>query len=44
MQFNTDGTYYPDKTIFDFEKRFWNNQRDELKEKRMTARKKYNKR
>ena len=44
MQWQTDGTYYPDETIFDIEKQFWNRIRDELKEKRMNARKKYNKR
>lgn len=44
MQWETDGTYYPNETIFDIEKQFWNKIRDELKEKRMNARKKYNKR
>lgn len=44
MQFKTDGTYYPDKTIFDLEKRFWEKNCKELKEQRMKARKKYNKR
>jgi hypothetical protein len=44
MQFSTDGTYYPDRTIFDFEKRFWEKNCDELRENRMKARKKYNKR
>lgn len=44
MQFSTDGTYYPNKTIFDFEKRFWEKNIDELREKRMKARKQYNKR
>lgn len=44
MQFSTDGTYYPNKTIFDFEKRFWEKNCEELKENRMKAREKYNKR
>ena len=44
MQFKTDGTYYPDKTIFDFEKRFWEKNCEELRENRMKARKRYNKR
>ena len=44
MQFKTDGTYYPDKTIFDFEKRFWEKNCVELRENRMKARKRYNKR
>lgn len=43
MQWETDGMYYPNETIFDIEKQFWNKIRDELKEKRMMARKKYNK-
>ena len=44
MQWETDGYFYPNETIFDLEKRFWNNIRDELKQKRMDAREKYNKR
>lgn len=44
MQWQTDGTYYPNETIFDIEKQFWNKIREELKEKRMKAREKYNKR
>lgn len=43
MQWQTDGTYYPEKTIFDFEKRFWEKNCNELKERRMKAREKYNK-
>ena len=43
MQFQTDGTYYPEKTIFDFEKRFWEKNCEELREQRMNARRKYNK-
>ena len=43
MQHQTDGTFYPDKTIFDMEKQFWEKNCNELKEKRMKARKKYNK-
>ena len=42
MQFETDGTFYPNVTIFDLEKRFWERTREELKEKRMMARDKYN--
>lgn len=44
MQWETDGTYYPNETIFDIEKQFWNKIRTELKQKRMDARVKYNKR
>lgn len=44
MQHSTDGTYYPNETIFDCEKQFWQKNIDELKRKRMGARKKYNKR
>ena len=44
MQWQTDGCYYPNETIFDLEKQFWEKTRNELKEKRMKARKKYNKR
>lgn len=42
MQWETDGTYYPNQTIFDIEKQFWKKTTDELKEKRMRARDKYN--
>lgn len=44
MQHQCDGYYQNGKTIFDFEKRFWEQNIDELKAKRMEARKKYNKR
>lgn len=44
MQWQTDGYYNNGKTIFDFEKDFWNQIQDELKQKRMDARRKYNKR
>ena len=44
MQFKTDGMYQSGRTIFDFEKRFWEKNCDELKNNRMKARKKYNKR
>ena len=43
MQHQTDGYYQNGKTIFDFEKRFWENNIESLKQKRMEARKKYNK-
>jgi hypothetical protein len=39
MQHQTDGHYQNGKTIMDFEKDFWNERVDELKEKRMEARK-----
>lgn len=42
MQWETDGYYYPNQTIFDIEKQFWEKTTDELKEKRMRARDKYN--
>lgn len=44
MQYQCDGYYQNEKTIFDFEKQFWEKHRNELKEKRMNARKRYNKR
>lgn len=44
MQFQTDGTFYSDLTIFDLDKRFWEKNREKLKEQRMYARKKYNRR
>jgi hypothetical protein len=44
MQYQTDGYYYPNETIFDLEKQFWDKSRIELKDKRMKARLKYNKR
>ena len=44
MQWETDGYFRPNETIFDLEKQFWLKIQDELKEKRMLAREKYNKR
>jgi hypothetical protein len=44
MQQQTDGYYQNGKSIFDFEKKFWIRQHDRLKDKRMKARMKYNKR
>lgn len=44
MQFQTDGMYYPNETIFDIEKQFWDKARMELRDRRMKARKRYNKR
>ena len=44
MQHQTDGYYYPNETVFHLEYRFWNKVREELKENRMKAREKYNKR
>ena len=41
MQWETDGYYYPNQTVFDIEKQFWFKIQDELKQKRMDARKKY---
>lgn len=43
LQHETDGYYQNEKTIFDFEKRFWQENCDELKDNRMKARQKYNK-
>lgn len=43
MQYQTDGSYYPNETIFDCEKQFWKKHQKELRNKRMEARKKYNK-
>ena len=39
MQYQCDGYYQNGKTIFEFEKQFWEKYRDELAEKRMKARK-----
>lgn len=39
MQYQCDGYYKSGKTIFEFEKQFWEKYRDELAEKRMKARK-----
>ena len=44
MQWETDGCFRPNETIFDIEKQFWNKINSELKQKRMDARKRYNKR
>jgi len=44
MQVMTDGYYDHGLSIFDFDKKFWLKQRKELKDKRMAARRKYNKR
>lgn len=44
MQYRCDGYYSNNKTIFDYEKNFWKKHQKELEEKRMEARKKYNKR
>lgn len=44
MQYQTDGMYYPNETIFDIERGFWKKHQKELKEQRMRAREKYNKR
>lgn len=41
MQFQTDGYYHNGRTIFDFDKKFWNENLMELKKKRMSAREKY---
>ena len=41
MQFQTDGYYHSERTIFDFEKKFWNENKIELKNRRMSAREKY---
>lgn len=43
MQYKTDGTYYPDESIFQCEHRFWQAHQKELREKRLKAREKYNK-
>ena len=44
MQLQTDGTFLKDKSVFELEHKFWLKKHDELREKRMNARKKYNKR
>ena len=44
LQHKTDGYYHSGKTIFEFEQRFWNENLDILKNNRMKAREKYNKR
>ena len=43
MQLSTDGEYRHQISIFQFEQKFWERNREELKEKRMNARKLYNK-
>lgn len=43
MQLQTDGSYYPYKTIFGFTEQFWEKNHKKLEQKRMDARKKYNK-
>ena len=43
MQQSTDGYYQDGMSIFDFDKRFWLKQQETLKQERMRARKKYNK-
>lgn len=43
MQHNTDGSFYPNETIFDVEKSFWKKNKKQLKENRMKAREMYNK-
>ena len=44
MQFRTDGYYQNGLCIMDFEKKFWEKEHQELRDKRMSARKKYNSR
>lgn len=44
MQFQTDGYYHSGNTIMDFDKRFWEDNCQELKNNRMRAREKYSKR
>lgn len=44
MQFKTDGYYQYEMSVMDFDKRFWLKHHEELRENRMKARAKYNKR
>ena len=44
MQYKTDGYYLNGCSVFELENKFWIKHHDELKEKRMEARAKYNKR
>ena len=44
LQHQTDGYYQNGKTIFEYEKKFWDNKQDELRSNRMNARERYNKR
>lgn len=44
MQSKTDGYYQNGKSIYEFENKFWIRQHSQLKENRMKAREKYNKR
>ena len=44
MQSKTDGYYQNGKSIYEFENKFWIRQHPQLKENRMKAREKYNKR
>jgi len=43
MQMQTDGMYYPYKSIFGFDEQFWKKNHEQLEQNRMEARKKYNK-
>lgn len=42
MQLQCDGYYHSGKSIFEWENRFWNENKEKLKEKRMNARGKNN--
>lgn len=44
LQHSTDGYFQYDKSIFDFERDFWEQNHEILKQNRMNARQKYNKR
>lgn len=44
MQYNTHGYFSNGKTVFEYEKEFWEQGCGELKEKQVCARKKYGKR
>lgn len=44
MQSKTDGYYQNGKSIYEIENKFWIKQHSQLKENRMKAREKYNKR
>ena len=44
MQYRTDGEYQYKRTIFDFDKKFWLEEKEKLRENREIAKRKYNRR
>ena len=44
MQYQSEGTYLKDKSVFELEHKFWLKHQDRLKEQRRKAKARYNKR